>query len=256
MTSRCLFITSSYSSVRLRIWKLCCSTRFWACSMERLSSGCSSSWPSSRPIFSMYLTMRVGAEQAHQVVLERDEEVRGAGVALARAAAAQLAVDAAGLVALGADDVQAAGLGDAGAEFDVGAAAGHVGGDGDGAALAGARDDLRFLLVVLGVEHGVDDAVALAACARACSLTSTEIVPTSIGPAFAVDVLDLLEHRVVFLAPGLIDGIVGVVAGDGPVGRDHQHAQLVDVEELGGLRFRRAGHAGQLAGRGGNSSGW
>jgi hypothetical protein len=25
-----LFITSSYSSVRLRIWKLCCSTRFCA----------------------------------------------------------------------------------------------------------------------------------------------------------------------------------------------------------------------------------
>ena len=53
----------------------------------------------------------VRAEQAHQVVLERDEEVGGAGVALARATAAQLAVDAAGLVALGADDVQAAGLG-------------------------------------------------------------------------------------------------------------------------------------------------
>src|SRR5204863_27265 len=38
--------------------KLCCSTRFWACPMERLSKGCSSSWPSSRPIFSMYLTIR------------------------------------------------------------------------------------------------------------------------------------------------------------------------------------------------------
>ena len=55
----------------------------------------------------------VRAEQAHQIVFERDEEVRGAGVALARATAAQLAVDAAGLVALGADDVQAAGIGHA-----------------------------------------------------------------------------------------------------------------------------------------------
>ena len=57
--------------------------------------------------------------------------------------------------------VQAADVGDAGAEFDVGAAAGHVGGDGDGAALAGAGDDLGFLLVVLGVEDGVDDALPL-----------------------------------------------------------------------------------------------
>ena len=35
---------------------------------------------------------------------------------------------------------------------------GHVGGDGDGAALAGAGDDFRLLLVELGVEHGVNDA--------------------------------------------------------------------------------------------------
>ena len=70
----------------------------------------------------------VGAEEAHQVVLERDVEARGAGVALAGATAAQLAVDAAGLVALGADDVEAAralleegaeGLGLAGCECDL-----------------------------------------------------------------------------------------------------------------------------------------
>ncbi len=52
--------------------------------------------------------MRSRAEQAHQVVLQGDEEVGGAGIALARATAAQLAVNAAGFVALGADDVQAA----------------------------------------------------------------------------------------------------------------------------------------------------
>jgi hypothetical protein len=47
---------------------------------------------------------------------------------------------------------------DALAQFDVGAATSHVGGDGDGAALAGAGDDLGLLLVELGVEDGVDDA--------------------------------------------------------------------------------------------------
>ncbi len=39
------------------------------------------------------------------------------------------------------------------AQHDVRAAAGHVRGDGHGAELAGLRDDLGFLLVVLGVQH-------------------------------------------------------------------------------------------------------
>ena len=97
-----------------------------------------------------------------------------AGIALAAGAAAQLVVDAAALVPLGAEHVEAAGgerlflesrdlgadlaasralsrsprssmsaqfLADAhvgiAAELDVGAAAGHVGGDGDGARHAG-----------------------------------------------------------------------------------------------------------------------
>ncbi len=47
------------------------------------------------------------------------------------------------------------------AEQDVGAAAGHVGGDGDHAEASGLRDDLRFLLVELGVEHDVAHALAL-----------------------------------------------------------------------------------------------
>ena len=44
------------------------------------------------------------------------------------------------------------------AEHDVGTAAGHVGGDGDRARAAGLRDDVRFALVLLGVEHFVRDA--------------------------------------------------------------------------------------------------
>ena len=45
----------------------------------------------------------VAGEQAHEVVLGAEEEARLAGVALAAGAAAQLVVDAARLVALGAD---------------------------------------------------------------------------------------------------------------------------------------------------------
>ena len=50
------------------------------------------------------------AVDAHQVVFQRQEELGIAGVALAARTAAQLVVDAAGFVALGADDIEAAGL--------------------------------------------------------------------------------------------------------------------------------------------------
>ena len=50
----------------------------------------------------------VASEDAHQVVLEREEEPGAAGVALASGAAPQLVVDPPRLVALGADDVEPA----------------------------------------------------------------------------------------------------------------------------------------------------
>ena len=53
-----------------------------------------------------------GGEQAHELVLERQEEPALARVALAARAAAELVVDAPGLVALGAEHVEAAELAD------------------------------------------------------------------------------------------------------------------------------------------------
>ena len=50
-----------------------------------------------------------GGEETHEVVVEGEVEARGAGVALASGAATELVVDAAGLVALGAEDIEAAG---------------------------------------------------------------------------------------------------------------------------------------------------
>src|SRR3954451_4421351 len=54
----------------------------------------------------------IAGEQAHEVVLGGEEEARLAWVALAPGAAAQLVVDAPGLVALGSADEEAAGLED------------------------------------------------------------------------------------------------------------------------------------------------
>src|SRR5262249_58523381 len=50
----------------------------------------------------------IGAEDAQQVVFQREVEARRSRIALPARAPAQLVVDAAGLVALGPEDVQAA----------------------------------------------------------------------------------------------------------------------------------------------------
>jgi hypothetical protein len=160
----------------------------------------------------------VGPEDPHQVVLEREEEQRAAGVALPAGAAAELVVDAPALVALGAEHEEAArlerprlGLGDLGldagadlrrvdvaagrlglldlldhphldvaAELDVGAAPGHVRRDGHRARHAGIGDDLRLLLVVAGVQDVVGILRALSIAERFSDF-SIEVVPTRIG---------------------------------------------------------------------------
>ena len=221
-------MTSSYSRMCLRDSKFWVSTAFCAASMRREIMPLSMGTPSSMPRrWSSVLThsrakMRMRSSSSERI------EAGGAGVALAAGAAAELVIDAAGFVALGAEDVEAAGGddgvvlllrgggvgGDGGiplglggfellagvveadhagagvgcdhafgggdgaglrlpdevlaghelgvaAEQDVGAAAGHVGGDGDHAEAAGLGDDLGFLLVELGVEDDVTDALAL-----------------------------------------------------------------------------------------------
>ena len=90
-------------------------------------------------------------EQTHDVVRERDVKAALAGVALTAGTAAQLVVDAAGLVPLGADDIQAAGLAHAvclgvDALFVLGHALGEQG--------AGLED---LLVLSLGIAGGLGD---------------------------------------------------------------------------------------------------
>ena len=115
MTSRCLFMTSSYSSTCLRAAKFIAST--WRCahSIALLTSPAWMGMSSGICVRSMSradAVHPVAAEQAHEVVLEREVELRQARVALASGTAAELVVDAARLVALGAEDGEAAGLDD------------------------------------------------------------------------------------------------------------------------------------------------
>ena len=197
ITRRWSLSTLSYFRMFLRISKLRASTFCWAFSSALLTQGWVMASPGSSPSLVRMRVHALGAEDAHQIVLQRQEEFGGAGIALAAGAAAQLVVDAAAFMALGADHIEAAGGqrlllvgGDFGADarrsrgwrsassvmpasswldahvdiaaqLDVGAAAGHVGGDGDRARHAGLGDDEGFLLVIAGVQHIVLDLALL-----------------------------------------------------------------------------------------------
>ena len=89
----------------------------------------------------------VGAEDAHEVVFERDEEEAAAGVALTAGTTTQLAVDAAGLVAFGADDGKTAGFAHSAFQLDIGTTTSHIGGDGDVAGFTSMGNDFGLFLV-------------------------------------------------------------------------------------------------------------
>jgi hypothetical protein len=90
--------------------KLRASTFCWAFSRALLIHGWMIASPSFKAELLQHGVHALGAEDAHQVVLQRQEELRVAGVALTAGTAAQLVVDAAAFVALGADHVEAAGV--------------------------------------------------------------------------------------------------------------------------------------------------
>ncbi|KGE03265.1 hypothetical protein HRUBRA_02213 [Pseudohaliea rubra DSM 19751] len=216
----------------------------------------------------------VRGEDAHEVVFKGQVEARDPRIALAAGPAPELVVDAPGLVALGAEDMQTAGFQNprlprlpGRAQFlllrlvdvagsgelrievatkdNIGAAARHVGGDGDHPGAAGLGDNLRLLLVVLGVEHLVLDlrlAEALRQLLGVLDRRGTDEDRRVLGDAG----LHVVDDGVELLLAGEVHQVVEVLAYHRLVGGDHQHLEAVDLAELEGFRVRRAGHAGQL----------
>ena len=187
----------------------------------------------------------VGAEDPEQVVLEREVEARGARVPLPSRAAAQLVVDPAGLVPLRPDDVEPPLPDDPLAQLDVHAAAGHVRGDGHPSRMARLGDDLRLLLVVLGVQNVMGNAVAREQPGEPLGFLDRDGAYQD-RPPLRVQLLDLLEDRLELLLLRPVD-LVGEVLTDHRLVRRHDgYGEFVDLLELGRLGVGRPGHAGQL----------
>ena len=187
----------------------------------------------------------VGAEQTHEVVLQRDEELGAAGIALTAGTTTQLTVNAAGVVAFRADDGQTAFLTNFRCQLDIGTTTGHVGGNGDGAFATGFCHNVSLLLVQLGVQDimfnmsaGQDVGKQLRDFNRGGTHQH--------GSAHFMQPQNLIHYSGIFLTFGLIDQVIGIHTDNRLVGRNHHDIEFVDVPELARFRFSGTGHAGQL----------
>ena len=169
-----------------------------------------------------------------QRVFQAEHEQGGARIALAAAAAHELVVDAAGFVALGADDIEAAQRDHAGAEADVGATAGHVGGDGDGTELSGAGDDVGFAAGVFGAGV-VEDLRGMPRLVRTrarASESSMELVPTRTGRSSLRMRLISRATAIPLFAAGAEDEIGETLAARRAMSRDANDGEAVDFAEF------------------------
>ena len=131
------------------------------------------------------------------------------------------------------------------AQHDVRAAARHVGGDGHRTRPAGLGDDVRFALVLLGVEHLMLDALLLQHARD--QLRGLDRSRADEHRLLALDAFaDVLDDRLELVVLRQVHEVRVVLADHRLVSRDYHDLEAVDLEEFRRLRVRGAGHAGQL----------
>ena len=131
------------------------------------------------------------------------------------------------------------------AEQDVGAAAGHVGRDRDRPLAPRLGDDVRFALVVLGVQHLVRNAQPPQPPGQELGLLDRDRADED-RLAALLALLEVVGGVPPLLLGGAVDDVLVLEAHHGTVRRDHDDVELVDLRELRRLRVRRARHSGQL----------
>ena len=109
----------------------------------------------------------------------------------------------------------------------------------------GLRDDHRFLLVVLRVQDVVLDPAAVEQRRELLGLLDRDRADED-RLALLVTLDDILDDRVPLRVLALVDQVLLVVADHLAVRGDLGHVEVVDRLELGELRLRRTGHAGEL----------
>ncbi len=135
------------------------------------------------------------------------------------------------------------------AEHNIGAAARHVGRDRHRAGFTGLRDDIRLFFMVFGVQNRVFDALFLQNGRKLFGFLNRNGAHQN-RLALGVAFFNARNGRLDLAVFVLVYRVRIVLTGDGLVGRNLDHIQLIDVAEfflLGQLGQRGARHAGQLA---------
>ena len=185
------------------------------------------------------------AEKAHELILERNEELRAAGIALTRAAASELAINTARLMTLGADDMKATKLLDTLAKLDVRSAASHVRSNRNSALHACERHNLRFASMILGVQDLMRDVGHLEHTRENLGRIHRDGTQKN-GLALSITLRHISDDRLELLALRAINLVVAVNAIDRLICGDGNNIELVNILELARLRLRRTRHAREL----------
>ena len=148
-------------------------------------------------------------------------------------------------MSFGSDDAQTTSGLDLIAELDVGSPTRHVGRNRHCPRLASFGDHLCFCLVALGVQHLVFNFPNVQHPAEQFTdlhSRGSHQNRTSCIPHFD----HVINHRIELLPLGLEDHVILVVPGNGTVGWNAHHVQLVNVPQLLSLGFGRTRHARKL----------
>ncbi len=92
---------------------------------------------------------------ADELVLEAEDRLMAARIALASTSTVELSVDSPGIVKFRCDNMKSSSLNYIRLQTNIRSPPGHVCSDRYARGLTGFRYDLRFCLVVTGVEHAV-----------------------------------------------------------------------------------------------------
>ena len=127
-------------------------------------------------------------------------------------------------------------------DFNIRTPARHVSSDGHVTRFTGLSDNVRFPLVLFGVQDIMFNAPRPHVAAQ--FLTDLYGSRTNQHGAAGFDqFLHVVHYGVEFLPFRFVDQVVTVVALNGAVGGDDDYIEFVDIPEFPGLRFGRTGHA-------------
>ena len=131
------------------------------------------------------------------------------------------------------------------ADLDIRTATCHVRGDGNGTGAACFGYNLRFALVLLGVQYVVADIPELEHAAQQFTHFHTGGTNENRTP-FGNELFHVVDYRIELHAAGFVHQVFFVFADNRAVGGNHHHVQLVDIPQFLGFGFCRTGHTCQL----------